>query len=175
MVQAEMGILYFLQSIHMPWLDMVLKTITHLGDGGIFWILLGVVLAVFPRTRKIGFAVLLTLAMGFLVGNLFLKNLVARERPCWLDPTVQLLIKSPKDFSFPSGHSLASFGASVSIFFYDRKWGIIAILLAAIIGFSRLYLFVHFPTDVLAGLLLGTFLAFLAHRLVEWWIQRGRE
>lgn len=174
MVQAEMGILYFLQSLHAPVSDMVMKTVTHLGDGGIFWIFLGAALAAFPKTRKMGFSVLLTLALGFLVGNLFLKNLIARERPCWLEPTVQLLIGSPKDFSFPSGHTLASFGAAASIFLYDRKWGSGALFLAALIGLSRLYLFVHFPTDVLAGLVLGVLLALIVHRLSEWWTGEER-
>ena len=115
MIEAEFGILYFLQSIHTPWLDVVMKNITHLGDSGIFWILTGLVLFCFKKTRRMGFCVLLSLAGGLLIGNILLKNLVARERPCWIDPAVQLLIENPGDFSFPSGHTMASFEAAVSI------------------------------------------------------------
>ena len=110
---------------------------------------------------------LISLAVGFIVGNVVLKNLIARQRPCWLDQTVALLIENPRDFSFPSGHSLASFEGAVSIFLYDKKWGGAAIVLAAFIAFSRLYLFVHFPTDVLAGTILGIFVAFFVHKWLE--------
>lgn len=167
-LEAELGILYFLQSLHTPWLDWVMKSITHLGDGGFFWILTGVILFCFKKTRRLGFCVLLSLVGGLLIGNILLKNLVARDRPCWIDPTVQLLIANPKDFSFPSGHTLASFEGAVSIFLYNRRWGTAALVLAAVIAFSRLYLFVHFPTDVLTGLALGIAIAVAVHRAVEW-------
>ena len=94
-----------------------MKNITHLGDSGIFWILTGLRCSALKKTRRMGFCVLLSLAGGLLIGNIFLKNLVARDRPCWIDPTVQLLVANPKDFSFPSGHTMASFEAAVSIFY----------------------------------------------------------
>lgn len=175
MIEAEFGILYFLQSIHTPWLDVVMKNITHLGDSGIFWILTGLVLFCFKKTRKMGFCVLLSLAGGLLIGNILLKNLVARDRPCWIDPTVQLLIENPGDFSFPSGHTMASFEAAVSIFLYNRRWGAAALVLAALIAFSRLYLFVHFPSDVLTGLVLGVVIALAVHKGVEWMVRQKKE
>lgn len=175
MIEAEFGILYFLQSLHTPWLDAVMKNITHLGDSGIFWILTGLVLFCFKKTRRMGFCVLLSLAGGLLIGNIFLKNLVARDRPCWIDPTIQLLVASPKDFSFPSGHTMASFEAAVSIFLYNRRWGAAALVLAALIAFSRLYLFVHFPSDVLTGLVLGTVIAVAVHKIVEWSVRQKKE
>ena len=137
MIEAEFGILYFLQSLHTPWLDAVMKNITHLGDSGIFWILTGLALFCFKKTRRMGFCVLLSLAGGLLIGNIFLKNLVARDRPCWIDPTIQLLVASPKDFSFPSGHTMASFEAAVSIFLYNRRWGAAAFVLAVLISVGR--------------------------------------
>ena len=133
--------------------------ITSLGDHGIFWILLAAVLFAVPRTRLMGSCMLLSICIGFLVGNVALKNMIARERPCWLDPSVRLLIQVPRDFSFPSGHSLVSFEGAVSIFMFNRKWGLPALMLAVLIAFSRMYLFVHFPTDVLAGAILGTVIA----------------
>ena len=175
MIEAEFGILYFLQSIRTPWLDVVMKNITHLGDSGIFWILTGLVLFCFKKTRKMGFCVLLSLAGGLLIGNILLKNLVARDRPCWIDPAVQLLIENPGDFSFPSGHTMASFEAAVSIFLYNRRWGAAALVLAALIAFSRLYLFVHFPSDVLTGLVLGVVIALAVHKGVEWLVRQKKE
>lgn len=170
MAGIEFGILYFLQSLHTPWLDVFMKEITGLGDSGIFWIITGIVLLCFKKTRVAGFCVILSLAVGFLMGNMILKNLVARERPCWIDTSIPLLIRNPKDYSFPSGHTLASFEGAVSIWLYNRKWGTTALVLAVLISFSRLYLFVHFPTDVLGGLFLGILIAVLVH----WAVERGR-
>ena len=83
------------------------------------------------------------------------KPLVARERPCWIRDPVQLLIDMPKDYSFPSGHTQVSVVSAMAIFQNNRKWGIAAFVLASLIAFSRLYLYVHFPTDVLAGIVIG--------------------
>ena len=143
--------MYMIQKLHTPFLDEVMKGITFLGESGWFWILVAVLLFCQKRTRKIGLAVALSLAVGLLLGNIILKPLIARQRPCWLDGSIPLLIASPRDFSFPSGHTLASFEGAVSIFLYRRDWGLWALALAVLIAFSRLYLFVHFPTDVLAG------------------------
>ena len=96
-----------------------------------------------------------------------LKNIAARQRPCWLDPSVELLVAVPKDFSFPSGHSLVSFEGAVCIFLFNRKWGIPALMLAVLTAFSRLYLFVHFPTDVLAGIVMGTVIAWSVVRTAK--------
>ena len=92
--------------------------------------------------------------MGVLVGNVALKNLIARPRPCWVE-SVPLLIASPTDYSFPSGHTLSSAIAATILTKTDRRFGYAAIPLAALIAFSRLYLYVHWPSDVLAGALLG--------------------
>ena len=90
-----------------------------------------------------------------LVGNVCLKNLIARPRPCWLDSSVQLLISSPTDYSFPSGHTLSSAIGATVLTKANHQFGWAAIPLAAAIAFSRLYLFVHYPSDVLAGAVLG--------------------
>ncbi len=163
----EFQFLYWMQQFRTPALDEFMTAITFLGDGGWFWIALGAVLFMVPKTRRTGAAVLISLAAGFILGNLILKNVVARQRPCWLDQAVPLLIESPTDYSFPSGHSLASFEGAVSIFLYHKKWGIAAVILAALIACSRMYLFVHFPTDVLAGSLLGILIAVLVHKWLE--------
>lgn len=171
MNSIEFQILYTLQELHTPLIDGLMVFITSLGDHGWFWLLMGVLLFSFPRTRLLGGCMLISIAAGFLLGNVLLKNIAARQRPCWLDPSVKLLVRVPGDFSFPSGHSLVSFEGAVCIFLFNRKWGIPALMLAVLIAFSRLYLFVHFPTDVLAGIVMGTAIAWT----VVWTVKRRME
>lgn len=163
----EFEFLYWLQGQRTEWLDWLMPKITALGNVGIFWIVLGIVLVCIARTRRIGICMLISIGIGALIGNVLLKNLVARERPCWIDSQILLLIENPKDYSFPSGHTLVSFEGAVSIYKKNRWWGVAALPLAVLIAFSRLYLFVHFPTDVLCGAVLGTAIAVL----VGWWIR----
>ena len=163
----EFQILYTLQELRTPLVDGLMVFITSLGDHGWFWILMGVLLFSFPRTRILGGCMLISIAAGFLLGNVMLKNIAARQRPCWLDPSVELLVAVPKDFSFPSGHSLVSFEGAVCIFLFNRKWGIPALMLAVLTAFSRLYLFVHFPTDVLVGIVMGTVIAWSVVRTAK--------
>lgn len=157
----EFQLLYWIQEQSSGWLDWLMPKITSLGDAGIFWILLGLFLTCMVKTRRIGISMLVSIVVGAVIGNLILKNLIARERPCWIDSQVLLLIENPKDYSFPSGHSLVSFEGAVSILMKNRRWGTAALILAFLIAFSRLYLFVHFPTDVLFGAALGTVIAFV--------------
>ena len=163
----EFQILYTLQELRTPLVDGLMVFITSLGDHGWFWLLMGVLLFSFPRTRILGGCMLISIAAGFLLGNVMLKNIAARQRPCWLDPSVELLVPVPKDFSFPSGHSLVSFEGAVCIFLFNRKWGIPALMLAVLTAFSRLYLFVHFPTDVLAGIVMGIVIAWSVVRTAK--------
>ena len=118
-----------------------------------------------------GFCVLLSLAGGLLIGNILLKNLVARDRPCWIDPTIQLLVASPKDFSFPSGHTCASFASAFAIYkckeVFPKKWRTAAMVLATLIALSRLYVGVHYPTDVLGGLIVGLFSGWAGWKIEE--------
>lgn len=141
--------------------------ITGLGDYGFIWIIIAVILIVQPKHRKCGVTMLLALLCGVIIGNGFLKNLIARPRPCWIDSSVSLLIKNPTDYSFPSGHTLASFEGAAVIFLYNKKAGVLAYILASLIAFSRLYLFVHYPTDVLAGMILGISIAVAVSRFVK--------
>ncbi|MBO5019310.1 MAG: phosphatase PAP2 family protein [Clostridia bacterium] len=165
---AELGILDSIQEIFScKFLDAVMPVITRFGDGGIFWIAIAVVLLLFKKTRKIGLTMGIALAMGFIIGNLTLKNIVARTRPYDLNPAFPLLIEKLSDFSFPSGHTLASFEASVSIFLYNKKFGTAAVILAVLIALSRLYLYVHYPTDVLASVIIGTTLAIVSFVIVK--------
>ena len=100
-------------------------------------------------------------------GNVIMKNVFARSRPCWIDDSVKMLIKIPKDYSFPSGHTSVSFAGAFAIFLYYKKAGIAAFVLASLIAFSRLYLFVHYPTDVAAGVLIGLLCAAASFFIVK--------
>ena len=113
-----------------------------------------------------GLLVLLSLAFNMVICNLLLKPLVARTRPYDL-LGYEILVRRLGDYSFPSGHTSASFAAATAIYAIDRRWGAAAYVLAALIGFSRLYLGVHFPTDVLAGAVVGILAAKAAQCLLE--------
>lgn len=130
--------------------------ITSLGDAGWFWIALAFVLAVFPKTRKAGFLALASLALCALITNACLKNVIARPRPYTQIPDLTALIPPQKDWSFPSGHATASF-ASAGIYLrtLPKKYGLASLALAMLIAFSRLYVGVHYPTDILGGVAIG--------------------
>ena len=157
---------YFRSDILTP----VMKMITFLGNGGWFWILSAVILLAIPKTRKVGCAASLSMIFGVLVTNVLLKNLVARPRPCAVIDALTPLIAKPTDFSFPSGHTTASFAvALVMLRMLPKKYGVPAVILAALVAFSRLYLGVHYPTDVLAG-----FLVALAGSTLAVWVVRTK-
>lgn len=158
----DFNIMQFVQNnFHNPITDAVFPIITYLGEKGIFWILIAVILLFFKKTRKCGILCLIAMAFCFIFGEVLLKNIICRVRPCNQFPDVALLISRPTSFSFPSGHSGASFAAATTIFVFNKKFGIAALCLAALIGFSRVFLFVHYPTDVIAGALLGILCAVL--------------
>ena len=162
----DWGILHWIQNtIACPFLDAVVPKLTMLGNAGIIWILAGLALLCSKKYRRQGALVLMGLLAGLLVGNIVLKNLVARPRPCWLDPSVQLLIASPTDYSFPSGHTLSSTIAATILTKTDRRFGYAAIPLAVLIALSRLYLYVHYPTDVIFSIIVGTAFAFIGNAL----------
>jgi len=155
-----------------PLLDKVMPVITVLGNGGIFWILLAVALIIPKKTRRMGVGMGIALLMGLLLCNLTLKPLCHRIRPYdyqydVFGRTIPLLIERPHDFSFPSGHTIASFEGAGVILLNNKKWGIAALVLAILIAFSRLYLYVHYPTDVLASVVLGFGFAFLGNWLAR--------
>ncbi len=162
----DWSILYFIQEhIRCSVLDVLMPWITALGDKGILWILLGLGLLCTKKYRRCGAVLLLALLAGALISNVGIKHLVMRSRPCWLDDTVSMLIAIPRDYSFPSGHTQASAIAATVLWHTDRRMGIPAAVLAVLIAFSRLYLFVHFPTDVLAGAAIGIAVGEIAARL----------
>lgn len=155
-----------------PVLDKVMPIITLLGDAGIFWIACAAVLLLIPSQRKTGLAMGAALIIGLLICNVTLKPLVARIRPYDYElehfgTQIKLLVDAQHDFSFPSGHTIASFEAATVLLIRNKKLGYPALVLAVLIAFSRLYLYVHYPTDVLTSVVLGIGIAFLGNFLVE--------
>ena len=157
--------LELLRWIHANWhqsdiVNQIMKCITISGNGGIIWIVTGVLLLLFRKTRIPGLVMLISLAAGFILNDLILKPLVARQRPFLEDVSfcsflAEIGLKEPTGYSFPSGHTMSSFIAATIIMHFNKKLGAAAFVLAAMIAFSRLYLYVHFPTDVMAGALIG--------------------
>lgn len=153
-----------------PVMDEVMIFVSRLGNKGFIWSAIGVLFLLFGYRNKIwrnrGFLVLFSLAANFLACNVVLKPLIDRTRPYYvLDYTP--LIPPVGDPSFPSGHTSASFAAATAIYAINKKWGIAAYAFAAVMGFSRLYLGVHFPTDVLAGALVGTAAAMVIIKIFD--------
>ena len=164
----ELKILDFIQeNFQCRILDVFFSTVTKLADSGIFWILLAVIFLFFKKTRKTGLMMGVALLCGLVVGNLTLKPLIGRIRPYDLNPDVTLLIGKLHDFSFPSGHTLSSFEGATVLMIRDKRFGIPAMVLAAIIALSRLYLYVHYPTDILGGIIVGVICALLGYFVVD--------
>lgn len=170
----DFSVLNHIQNIRTDFFDYFFSTITHLATAGIFWILLGICFGLFVKTRKKGATMLLALIFNLIVCNLIFKIIIARPRPYTIeefsmitDPATQLLVGIPSDWSFPSGHTAASFAAATALFCYCKKQGIYAYILATIIAFSRIYLYVHYPTDVIAGIILGCLMGVITYLTVK--------
>ena len=164
----EIRILDWIQTFRTPLGDSLMCLITGIGNAGIIWIVLTCVLLLIPKTRKYGMVVLAALVLDMVLCNGILKPLVGRARPFTANPSIQLLVSKPADYSFPSGHTAAAFAAVSALFFAGEKkiWKG-ALVLAVLITFSRLYLYVHYPTDVLGGAVVGAFAAWGAVRIVK--------
>lgn len=149
-------------------LDTFFSSVTHLADGGIIWILLAICLLLWKKTRWLGLALACSLVLDALLCNGLLKPLVARIRPYDLRPAAGLpLIAPPTDFSFPSGHTAVSFAAVTGLTCsHARQWGW-SLLVAGMIALSRLYLYVHYPSDVLGGMLAGILAGWLGANLMK--------
>ena len=161
-------LLWIQEYVRNDFLTPIFKFITMLGDEGFIWIAIALVLLFIKKYRKAGISVGVALLGSLLFNNMLIKNLVARTRPYRVIETLTILIEEPGEFSFPSGHTSSSFAAGVVLFMLlPRKYGVPAMILAFLIGISRLYVGVHYPTDVLGGMVMGTLLAVGAVKLVD--------
>lgn len=162
----EFDILNYLQTLHNPFLDKLMLFFTHLGDQGFIWVCLCLILLIIPKTRKTGVILFIALLIDTLVCNVFLKNFFMRPRPCTINPNITLLIPQPQDYSFPSGHTAASFTVvSVLYLLKQKKLFIFSLVLACFIAFSRMYLYVHYPSDILGGVIVGFLCGLLSYLL----------
>lgn len=149
-------------------LDIVFPVITALGNKGWSFILVAIILVCIPKYRKWGAAMGTSLGLGFLFGNMLIKNIVARTRPYDFVENIEILVERLSDYSFPSGHTLAAFEffTVVCLMPVKKVYKVLAGILAFTIAFSRLYLYVHFPSDVLTGMMLGTLFGVMGVRIV---------
>lgn len=166
---AEGQILLWIQeNLRCDILTGFFKFITSLGDNGIIWIILTIVLLAVKKYRKVGLMSTAALLCSLIINNLLLKNIIARTRPYEVIAGLQRLLPAQADYSFPSGHTGSSFAAAVIFYMYlPKKYGIPAMVLAFLIGFSRLYLGVHYVSDVLGGVFIGIIIAFCIRRVDE--------
>ena len=166
--QFDFSVLNFIQEhFRCAFLDSVMPFITSLGDVGVIWILISVILLFFKKTRKLGIQLLISILFAYVIYQLILKPVIARPRPFMQNPVVELLIKAPKDFSFPSGHTACGFSFVIILFLKKNKWWFPSLVLASLIGFSRMYLYVHFFTDVICGALCGIIFGAISFYLSE--------
>ncbi len=158
----DFSILDFIQStFKCVFLDYIMAFFSYIGEVGGIWIITAVILMCFRKTRATGAMVLSAVILGYLIGELGLKHFVARPRPFVENPAIQPFVAPPHGYSFPSGHSCSSFAAATVLLMRDKRFGIPALAVAVLIAFSRLYNYVHFPSDVLTGILLGVICAFV--------------
>ena len=164
MMELEFKILDFIQEfLRCPFLDFLMPKVTALGNDGIIWIVAALVLLATKKYRRGGLALAVGLIAVLLIGNITLKPLIARTRPFDLVENIELLVAVPTDFSFPSGHTLSSVVAAAILTMTDKRFGYVAIPLAVLIAFSRLYLYVHFLTDILGGVLIGAIISIVIY------------
>lgn len=159
------ALLWIQQALRGPVADAFFTAYTTLGNMGLCWIVLSVAMLCVKRTRKAGIAGLFGLLLGFLCTNVTIKPLVARVRPWLVVEGLTALVAEHDPHSFPSGHTCASFAAALAWRPYlPKRWGNTALVCAALMGFSRLYVGVHFPTDVLCGALIGALCGWMVHK-----------
>lgn len=166
-MNVEFAILDWFQSIHCAPLDALAVFFDTVGAHGELWIALAVILLLFKKTRRTGLAVALALILHLLVADTILKPFFARPRPCDLSSAIPMLVPRPSGWSFPSGHTSSAFAAAGALWFSKSKLAPYALVLAVFIGLTRLYLYVHFPTDVLAGTATGLVFGFAAAKIVD--------
>lgn len=164
-VSFDLPILDWIQAnMQCGFLDFIMPIITLFGEGGIFWIAWAALLLFFPKTRRTGLSMGIALMLGVVICNMIMKPAIMRPRPYDFQEEhfgiiINLLIEKQSDFSFPSGHTIASFEAGIALLLNDKRMGIPATILAVLVAFSRLYLYIHYPTDVIASVILGSLFA----------------
>ena len=174
LLNLDGGFLLFLQdSVRNPLLNRIMIFITSLGNGGMIWIAATLLLLIPKKTRKVGIMSGAALLLSLLINNNLIKNIVQRPRPFVTFTDLQIIIPTPSEFSFPSGHTSSSFAAAAVFYRHlPKRLGIPSVVLAGLIGFSRLYVGVHYPTDVIAGVVMGILLSYLAEFMINLFLKK---
>ena len=170
----ELGVLEWFESIHGTALDQFMVAVTNSATSGLIWFAIGFLMTCTRRWRRCGVSVVVAMVLAYIVVDILLKPTVCRERPFAVED-FQLLIPPPENWSFPSGHTASAFAGATAVLIHDRRWGAVAMVYAALVGISRLYLCVHWPTDVIAGALIGIAVAFLAVWFMSRWVPYFRD
>lgn len=157
----DIRIIFWIQSLRNPFLDFFFKHYTALGDHAEIWFAIIFVLACFKRTRRAAYIALIALALEGILVSLIMKPIIMRPRPFITFPEVELLIPTPRGSSFPSGHAASSIAVAFVLYFNKVKFRKVIMVLALLMAFSRVYLFVHYPSDVLFGFFTGVGIAML--------------
>lgn len=180
LLDFDLGVFQWIQSIQNGFLDALMVGVTTLGNAGAIFIILGLTLLFTKKYRKAGLAVLVALIVMLLCNDLFLKEFFARVRPFNLfesnpekyavwgtEYVFPELVHKPSSFSFPSGHTASAFAAATALLWHSRKWGIPTMIFAAFMGFSRIYVQVHYCTDVIGGIISGAICGLIAVLIVK--------
>lgn len=155
-------------------LDIIMPFLTKLANGGFIWIVIAIVLLISRKYRVHGYKLCVALFAESILCNGILKLLIRRIRPSDVNSAITILINRPMDFSFPSGHTMISFAAATVIFNINKKWGVGAFVLASLIGFSRLYLYVHYPSDVIVGAIFGVLVGIFALHITDYILSKRK-
>ena len=169
----EQALVWIAEHVRNAVLDPFMKLYTQLGNTGMLFIVLGLAMLLWRPARRAGFSALCAMLIGLIVVNFTIKPLVARERPWLVIEHFVNLVPEHDPNSFPSGHTNAAFAFAIAVCLSaPRRWmKITAVCLAAVMGLSRLYVGVHFPSDVLAGAAIGS----LCGLAGAWVVKRAEE
>ena len=169
MHQVELAILDWIQSnLRTPFLDKAVAIFTQMCDNGEIWIIFAVILMLWKKTRQAGLSVGCGLLADLLIVNVTLKPLFGRIRPFAVNTAVELLVEAPGSAAFPSGHTASSFAVVGALYACKSPlWKPVSVL-AALMALSRLYLYVHWPTDIIGGVVVGWFCGWLGTKIITW-------
>lgn len=164
----EAEILKYISSIvSNPFFDAFFAFVSMLGNKGALWIILTIGMLFFKKTRKAGICCALSLIICLVAGNIILKPMFGRVRPYNFDTQIRIIIPPLLDGSFPSGHTMSAFAFATALRRYFKNAGLFALIVSVFMGLSRIYLCVHYPSDVIAGALLGIGFGIMSYKICE--------
>lgn len=161
-LEFDLQVFQWVANLYNPILDKIMVLITYSGEAGAIFIVISAILLFNKKYRKIGFCMLISMLIMLIFNNLILKEIFERSRPFnleltwWVEEYVYPnLVSYPSSFSFPSGHTSSAFAAAIACLWYNKKIGIPVTIFAFIMGFSRIYVGVHYFSDVVFGIIVG--------------------